>query len=757
MKNTMKVFGFVLSLLVVAVLTAPVMASATDEKSGYIVVGVAPVADFDAVYAYNTVPSTVRFLDHSTGSTPLTYMWEFGDGQTSTDNAPSHVYTNRGTYTVKLTVKNQYGSSTETKVNFISIGGAPVADFSADATAGNIPLAVKFKDRSTGHPTTWKWTFGDGKESVEQNPVHIYQDTGVFTVTLTASNEFGSSDAFKSQYISVSPALKSKFSADPVTGKAPLRVKFTDISFGNPTSWKWDFGDGATSNERNPVHTFSSGGAFDVVLDVYREGISDSSTQTIGVGGVPLADFTADKTLVSIGEEIQFSDKTTNSPDSWLWNFGDGSESTVKNPVKTYLGKGIYTVSLYAKNADGKDTEIKTNYINVGVRPKADFIGTVPESQKMNSRQVARFVDKSAGYPTSWKWDFGDGETSTEQNPVHLYQNDGSYTVSLTVKNTYGEDTKSVSNLITVGFGPKVDFKADKTVVGIERNVRFNDLSTNSPITWVWDFGDGATGTGQNPDHAYHEIGVYDVTLTASNQYTSTSQTKIHYITVVNIPRTDFVADKTKGSAPFEVRFTDLSKGSPTSWKWNFSDSWISSDRNPVHKFASDGVYTVSMTATNANGQDTTIKENYIVVTSGPIADFKVDQRIGKAPFIVRFRDLSTGNPTKWYWEFGDETTSTDKNPEHAYKNEGAYDVRLTVSNQYGSDTVFKSGSTGEVTMPPTVIATPASVTTPQGKVKSSATVETVKPITTQAPVSLSLVIGALVIGILTIAAFNKR
>lgn len=88
------------------------MASTTDSKAGYIVVGLAPVADFDAVYAYNLVPTTVRFLDHSTGSTPLTYLWDFGDGTSSTETTPSHVYTKRGTYTIKLTVTNKYGSST---------------------------------------------------------------------------------------------------------------------------------------------------------------------------------------------------------------------------------------------------------------------------------------------------------------------------------------------------------------------------------------------------------------------------------------------------------------------------------------------------------------------------------------------------------------------------------------------------------------------------------------------------------------------
>jgi len=112
MRFRLRLLGAMLIVLLSASLIPPAMASTTDSKAGYIVVGLAPVADFDAVYAYNLVPTTVRFLDHSTGSTPLTYLWDFGDGTSSTETTPSHVYTKRGTYTIKLTVTNKYGSST---------------------------------------------------------------------------------------------------------------------------------------------------------------------------------------------------------------------------------------------------------------------------------------------------------------------------------------------------------------------------------------------------------------------------------------------------------------------------------------------------------------------------------------------------------------------------------------------------------------------------------------------------------------------
>lgn len=691
MRNSRVVLSLLLMLILAAFIPA---AMAADSNTGYIVVGVSPVANFEAHYAYNTVPTSVRFVDQSSGTTPLTYAWDFGDGATSTAAEPVHIYTNRGLYTVKLTVTNRYGESTETKVNYIAIGVSPVADFSANAKTGNVPFAVSFTDRSWGNPTQWTWSFGDGTGSSEQNPVHTYWVGGTYTVILTASNEYGMDDATKTAYIVAIPGLKSRFTATPMTGKAPVTVTFTDTSLGDPTSWKWDFGDGATSTDRNPVHTFTAGGAFDVTLTVSRGDDTDSSTQVINIGGVPVTDFVADKTSVSTNEIVKFTDKTKNNPTSWRWNFGDGSESTLQNPSRSYAAKGIYTVTLLTTNANGKDTEIKKDYINVGLSPIANFVTSIPTYQNIPSRNAVRFVDKSANLPTAWLWNFGDGTSSTEQNPRHVYTSDGIFTVSLTAKNRFGEDTKVMTDLIRVGNAPRIDFKADKTVTGVGRYIRFTDLSTNDPTTWVWDFGDGTTGTGNAPDHAYKQIGVYDVTLTASNQYTSASLTKKQYIAVVNIPRANFAADKTKGSGPFTVYFTDLSGGNPTGWSWEFGDGGMSSDRNPSHTYAENGIYTVSMTASNANGQDTETKVDYIVVRKGPVADFVVDERIGKAPFIVKFKDTSRGTPTKWLWEFGDGTASSEQNPVHVYKYEGAYDVRLTVWNNEGSDSAYKTGTT---------------------------------------------------------------
>ena len=173
-----------------------------------------------------------------------------------------------------MTLNETGGSgSTVTKSSYIAVSNgfeAPVAAFSASPTSGKAPLTVSFTDQSTGSPTSWKWTFGDGNTSTEKNPVHTYSKAGLYSVTLTASNANGSNALTKSSYIAVSNVLNApvtNFSASPTSGKVPLTVGFTDQSTGSPTSWKWTFGDGNNSTDKNPVHTYNKSGKYICYID----------------------------------------------------------------------------------------------------------------------------------------------------------------------------------------------------------------------------------------------------------------------------------------------------------------------------------------------------------------------------------------------------------------------------------------------------------------------------------------------------------
>ncbi len=165
-----------------------------------------PVASFSGSPTSGTAPLTVAFTDTSTGQ-PTSWAWTFGDGGTSTAQSPSHVYTAAGTYSVSLTATNSLGSNTLTRTNYITVAAPqpPVANFSGSPTSGIVPLTVNFSDTSSGQPTSWVWTFGDGGTSTAQNPSHVYTTAGTYSVTLTATNTIGSNSVTKTNYITVTP------------------------------------------------------------------------------------------------------------------------------------------------------------------------------------------------------------------------------------------------------------------------------------------------------------------------------------------------------------------------------------------------------------------------------------------------------------------------------------------------------------------------------------------------------------------------
>jgi PKD repeat protein len=239
---------------------------------------VVPDAAFTADPVTGTAPLTVTFTDQSTGESITTWAYDFGDGSTSAEQNPVHVYSTVGTYQVSLTVTNGADSSTAYKTITV-ISPPPVADFTANTTSGTVPLTVAFTDASTG-AISWAWVFGDGATSTEQNPVHMFTTAGTYSVTLTVTNDGGS--ASKSMTITVNPKKPvARFDQNKYSGKIPLTVKFTDKSTNNPTSYLWRFGDGATSTEKNPTHTYTQPGVYIVRLTATNSGGSDSATSFV--------------------------------------------------------------------------------------------------------------------------------------------------------------------------------------------------------------------------------------------------------------------------------------------------------------------------------------------------------------------------------------------------------------------------------------------------------------------------------------------
>ncbi len=241
---------------------------------------------------------------------------------------------------------------------------------------------------------------------------------------------------------------------------------------------------------------------------------------------------------------------------------------------------------------------------------------------------TVNFTDLSSNSPTAWLWNFGDGGTSTQQNPVYTYLNEGLYTVTLTATNGDGNGTMVKSNYITVKPLPPpptpvpfANFLATPLVLILGQSVQFTDDSLNTPTSWLWNFGDGNTSTLQNPNHIYAAAGNYTVTLIATNGFGSNTITKTNYITVnISAPVADFTASSIFGNIPLTVNFTDLSTGAPTSWLWDFKNdgSATSTLQSPSYTYTTAGTYTVKLTVANSGGSNTITKTNYILVAPNP-------------------------------------------------------------------------------------------------------------------------------------------
>jgi|GEM_PF-2149318 len=505
-----------------------------------------------------------------------------------------------------------------------------IANFTANLTSGTIPLSIQFTDTSTGFPTSWFWTFGDGGNSTTQNPVHTYLSAGFFTVNLTAS-KYGNSNTKSAQnYINATPPIlppSANFTANFTSGPIPLTIQFTDTSTGSPTSWLWTFGDGGNSTTKDPVHTYSKSGLYTVNLTVSNSVGSNTKSAYNYINATspilpPITNFTANITSGPIPLTIQFTDTSTGSPTSWVWTFGDGGNSTNKDPVHTYSKSGLYTVNLTASNSGGSNTKSVKDFINATIKltPSAAFT-FIPSVADIN-QEISFNPEISGPDIATILWNFGDGtKPVTSYNPVYQYKLPGRYNVTLTVTNPYG--TATASHIVPVrGLIPYFKISPDNWSF-VNTQVTFSDESMGGPVQWFWNFGDGNTvnTTQTEITHSYSQPGTYIVNMTTTNwQPVTKSMEKTYVVYEKTVPRNvDFALPDINqtGVAPFNVRFIDTTPklSNVTGWLWDFGDGSNSVEQAPNHTYTVPGQYTVVLTVRNEIGTNEIRKAAFISVT----------------------------------------------------------------------------------------------------------------------------------------------
>ncbi|MBI2919337.1 MAG: PKD domain-containing protein [Chloroflexi bacterium] len=411
--------------------------------------------------------------------------------------------------------------------------------------------------------------------------------------------------------------------------------------------------------------------------------------------GALARDFTTAATAVA---PISGFLRQANPPAGWL---GDGvTEGSVTGSPTGF--NRVRITGPQGANLDGQGNNfVETDQFTVSARL---FVGAPPEAgfnaacQPANCKTPAAvtFTDTSAGAPTSWLWDFGDGVTSNAQNPTHTYNAAGNYTVTLTAANLGGSDSRS--QVASIFSDPVASFTKSAASGPAPLRVDFTDTSTGNLESWSWDFGDGNTSTKQNDNNRFRDPGTYTVTLTVANPVGSNSISQTVTVSTAFVASFTKTLDPVNGVAAVTVTFTDTSTGAtPTGWSWDFGDGTTGTDQNPAPKtYSTPGNYTVTLTATSDLGPSSASQT--VSVYGSPVASFTKSAGSGTAPLTVSFSDTSTGNVTGREWTLGNGTSSTAASPGTTYTAAGTYTITLTVTNPAGADSTSQTVS---VSSPP--------------------------------------------------------
>lgn len=533
---------------------------------------------------------------------------------------------------------------------------------------------VQFTDTSVGDITGWRWDFGDGQESEDQHPVHVFASPGDYDVSLTVIRA-DSITSTEVKTVEIGERPHADFSWTPPTPRPGEAVRFSDQSTSGATFWRWDFGDGATSVDRNPSHSYAEAGSYSVFLQVGYPDLADAATsrQTVHVMDDYTADFTWSPERPKIRETVDFLDQSSSSAIAWAWDFGDGATGTGRSPSHAYDQAGVYRVELTTtfRPPGATDTFTRTvehalTVVSEALAPAFDWL---PEQPRAGD--AVQFADHSRGEVAWWRWDLGDGATSTDQNPSHIYRAAGRFTVILTIGNLDVQEGVSTSREVVVNAPLQASFRWQPGDPVAQAPIQFADQSTGTPMSWDWSFGDGGSTVLRHPRHVYEEPGDYDVRLRVTAADGQTSE----------LLRTVYVSRPLEAHLDVEpelpavgetIRFTDRSRGAPIAWRWDLGDGTTSALQNDDHAFAAPGSYLVRLEVRDAAGNVATTSRAVLVGGDSRV-DFAWTPTAPEAGRPLRFENRSSVVLGERRWLFGDGGASSLDNPLHVYGQPGLY------------------------------------------------------------------------------------
>ena len=647
-----------------------------------------PVADFTADVLSGCSPLKVKFTDNSTGN-PTAWDWNLGNGNNPAIKNPSTFYELPGTYQVTLTVSNSSGKSSKTMT--IVVFEKPKPLFVASQQSGCAPLKVQFSDQSTYGPGTsgaqWFWDFGNGTQSSQQNPSVTYSNPGLYTVVLKVTNDKGCWDVYtEEKLIRVGAGLALNFtSTPPATCQAPFPIQFQNSSSGSGNiQYKWQFGDGSSSADNNPLHTFEKPGMYQVQLIASNDaGCTDTLTRELDLSNVR-TDFKVSDTLC-MNSNVQFTNTSSPVPLQSTWTFPDGTTASTRDAIKLFTAPGTYKVQL--ANTYAGCTEKVEKTITVLPAPVASF---EPALFGKCSPDLNLSFDNRSLNAVRYEWNFGDNSAilnTTDYNVNHFYSSNGSFRVSLTAFNSAGcSHTYLLDRPIRIG-PPSVTItnppEPGCIPFGVQPQIHIASIS--DVASYQWDFGDGTIRNGASPVHTYTTAGTHNMTVTITTVDGCSAKTSAPVIVGAHsVPA--FTAQPTDVCASDSVRFTNLSQPADAKFYWYFGDGGTDTRPNPTHAFHDTGWFQVKLVMDNQGCKDSVFSIKEFIRIQPPVARFSM-----KADCAASFRyqftdqslfDLASEGRRTWKWVFPDGSQSSEQTPPaYEFPGPGDYMVMLTVSN----------------------------------------------------------------------------
>lgn len=652
-------------------------------------------SDFTAITdSVCTAPFQVKISNESAGPGNLTYSWNLGNGQTSTAVHPTATFTSPGTYTIRLNTTSEYGCSDPIEKT-ITIQGAAISVQEPAAICLNEPATFNSGSTPAALSSYWKLDNGAAEEGIQYT--HRFPATG--TYTLKVFKDFGFCKDSVATVVTVNPLPAVDFTASVQNGcKAPFTTQFTAQAAG-AVRWNWEFGDGTTSTDQNPTHTYQTAGEFPVTLTITNaDGCSNKITKADFIKIIAPVIHTNSIRANGCAPYVYrpVAHITSLLPvTSYSWNFGDGSAPvTGATPTHTYSTPGNYHVTLTITTEGGCTIVTPVNNaVRVGTLPQTGFTVANTENCLNAGFQFTNTTVESQ----EWAWDFGDGTTSSERNPVHHYTAPGIYTVSLTSTNNGCPQTFTIPNYVTV-HPPQAAFNFRSDCGADMLHFEFTNTSEVNPaedVTYLWKFdaAGSVTSDQENPHYTFPAFGSYEVSLTVTNG--GCSHTYMQTITISN-EQADFVINNSNNASNNEVcrdsRFTlraiNSTAANINTYTWTVAGNTTNGPRNFETAINQNGNYDVTLRIIDQNGCPHTItKPNFLHIV-GPTAAFNTVINTPCLDSPVTFTDASSTDNTitNRIWNFGDGTLVQNGSAQvtHAYTRAGDFPITLTVEDQRG-------------------------------------------------------------------------